>query len=71
MQWKEFIPFLLGFIALMYLLKYYPKGPWIIIVSVVGIVYGMIMKNLVEDQSTTPRMLRDLYPTMATKTVLW
>jgi hypothetical protein len=40
----EFVPFLIFFGVLMYLSKYLPGKPWIILIALLGIVYGFVMK---------------------------
>jgi SulP family sulfate permease len=64
LQYKEFLPFLVFFVALMYLLKYKPQIPWIIVVAFVGIIYGVIMKEVVGNKDIQPLLLMDLYPQM-------
>ena len=54
------------FIALTLLLKWKPKTPWIILISIIGIIYGAIMKNLVENNAEfAPKILKDIYPEMS------
>lgn len=57
LQWKEFLPFLVGYITLMSLFKWNPKVPWIVAMAAAGILYGVIMKEAVGDDSLTPHML--------------
>jgi hypothetical protein len=41
----------------MYLSKYVPKTPWIIILAVIGIIYGYVMKEVVADKTIQPVLL--------------
>ena len=61
-QWKEFFCFLPFYVSLMFLLKYKPQIPWIIVIAILGVIYGAIMKEGVADQKMTPVLLRDIYP---------
>lgn len=58
----EFLPFFIGFIILMSLLKWKPQHPWIIVVAILGIIYGAIMKSSAPDMA--PLCLMDIYPKM-------
>lgn len=57
MQEKEFFPFLVFFVALMSLLKWKPQVPWIIVIAILGIIYGAVMKECVADKNLTPKLL--------------
>lgn len=61
-QWKEFFCFLPFYVSLMFLLKYKPQIPWIIVIAILGVIYGAIMKEGVNDPKMTPVLLRDIYP---------
>ena len=71
-QMKEFLCFLPFFVVLMSLSKWKPAVPWIIVIAALGIIYGVIMAELVqteglkyEDPSNmTPKLLRDVYPSL-------
>jgi len=58
----EFIPFLIFFGVLMYLSKYLPGRPWIILIALLGIVYGFVMKQFIP--SLKPTLLIDKYSDM-------
>jgi SulP family sulfate permease len=58
----EFIPFLIMFIALFALLKVYPSKPWIIVIAVIGNIYGIITARYAEN--IKPKLLLDIYPDM-------
>ncbi len=45
-QLKEFLPFLFFFSILMYLAKYKPGKPWIILIAVLGIIYGFAFDSV-------------------------
>lgn len=62
-QMKEFLPFLIFFIALMALLMWKPAGPWIITVAILGCVYGWVTSTWIKD--IRPVLMHDKYPTMA------
>lgn len=68
MQWKEFAPFLVFFILLMSLMKWVPGRPWIILVAILGIIYGAIMKAWAAD--IAPVVIGDIYPAMKTSVQL-
>lgn len=69
---KEFLCFLPFFVVLMSLSKWKPSVPWIIVIAALGIIYGVIMAELVaaegskyEDPTNlTPKLLRDVYPSL-------
>lgn len=69
-QSKEFLCFLPFFLVLMSLLRWKPAVPWIIVVAALGIVYGVIMKEAVGDDTLTPKLLKDIYPKLATEVQL-
>lgn len=58
----EFVPFLIFFGVLMYLSKYLPGRPWIILIALLGIVYGFVMKQFIP--SLKPTLLIDKYSDM-------
>lgn len=58
---NEFLPFLFFFLSLMYLAKYKAGKPWIILIAVLGIIYGYATYSI---QSIRPVLLRDKYPAM-------
>lgn len=81
-QSKEFLCFLPFFVVLMSLLKWKPAVPWIIVIAAIGIVYGIIMRELVEPDifydasgkllpnpkpQLTPLLLKDVYPTLSSE----
>jgi len=47
-QPKEFFCFLPFFVVLMSLSRWKPATPWIIVIASIGIIYGIIMRELVE-----------------------
>ena len=49
MQEKEFYTFLPFFIILMTLLKWKPKIPWIIVIAVIGVIYGYALETHFDD----------------------
>lgn len=61
-QASEFVPFLILYVMLMSLMKYFPGKPWIIFIALVGMIYGYITVNFIND--IKPLILRDKYPTM-------
>lgn len=61
---------MLFFTVLMSLFAWKPTVPWIIVIAILGIVYGVVMKEAVADDTMTPMMLQDLYPRMANETQL-
>lgn len=71
--WPDFSVFLVLFVVLMLLSKYLPGRPWIVLIAIIGVIYGFCMATYSEDLK--PKLLRDLYPEMkeATldKAVLW
>lgn len=69
-QWKEFFCFLPFYVSLMFLLKYKPQIPWIIVIAILGVIYGAIMKEGVNDPKMTPVLLRDIYPQLTTSVQL-
>ena len=58
----EFIPFFIFFVILMALAKYLPGKPWIVLIAIVGTLYGYIMTKFAP--SFKPTLLRDKYPEM-------
>jgi len=60
----------------MSLSRWKPAVPWIIVIAALGIVYGMIMRLVVEpdvkyaDASYTPFLLKDKYPTLSSEIIL-
>ena len=65
MQTKEFFCFLPFYVALMSLLRWKPQIPWIIVIAVIGIIYGIVMKEVIADPVKTPTLLKDVYPTLS------
>ena len=61
-RFVEFTPFLIFFGILMYLSKYLPGRPWIILIALLGIIYGVVMAKFVP--SLKPTLLLDKYPEM-------
>ena len=59
--WADFIVFLILFIVLMWLSKYRPGKPWIVLVAIVGVAYGWAITKWGDD-SMKPKLLRKLYP---------
>jgi len=58
----EFVPFFVLFVALITLLKKFPKQPWIIYIAIVGMIYGFVTATWIE--SIKPFILKDAYPAM-------
>jgi len=69
-QSKEFLCFLPFFLVLMSLLRWKPSVPWIIVIAALGVLYGVIMKEAVGDDTLTPKLLKDIYPKLATEVQL-
>jgi ABC-type antimicrobial peptide transport system permease subunit len=46
----------------MYLSKYLPGRPWIILIALLGIIYGVVMAKFIP--SLKPTLLLDVYPEM-------
>ena len=59
---SEFIPFFLFFALLFSLMKYLPGRPWIILVAILGVIYGALSENMFP--SFKPTLLKDKYPDM-------
>jgi MFS superfamily sulfate permease-like transporter len=59
---SEFVPFLILYLMLMSLMKFFPGKPWIIFIALVGMIYGYITVNFINE--IKPLILRDKYPTM-------
>jgi len=85
MQPKEFFCFLPFFVVLMSLSKWKPAVPWIIVIASIGIIYGIIMRELVEPDifygsdgkllpnpkpELTPLLLKDVYPSLSAEVKL-
>jgi len=68
MQQKELLPFLVFFVFLMTLMKMRPGRPWIVLVAVLGILYGWITKTWAA--TAAPTILADIYPVMRTSVQL-
>lgn len=62
MNFVEFTPFIIFFAVLMTLSKLFPGKPWIILVAILGIIYGFIMTKFVPLYK--PTLLLDKYPEM-------
>lgn len=58
----EFTPFLVFFIILMCLSKFVPGKPWIILIAILGIIYGYVMSKFVPQFK--PTLLIDKYAEM-------
>ena len=56
------------FIGLMVLMKKNPKKPWIILIALIGLVYGLVTSFWISD--IKPHVLKDIYPEM-TDAKLW
>jgi len=69
MQPKELLPFLVFFVLLMSLMKWVPGRPWIVLVAVLGILYGWITKTWAA--TVAPTILLDIYPVMSKSVQLW
>ena len=54
--------FLIFFTALMSMLMIRPKGPWIIVTTIIGCIYGWVTSKWAE--GIKPFLLRDKYPSM-------
>lgn len=73
----EFVPFLVLFITLMLLSKYLPGRPWIILIAIIGIIYGFVTAKYANEPDPEkgtdikPKLLRELYPTLSTEITLW
>jgi sulfate permease, SulP family len=59
----EFLPFFVFFVALFSLMKFLPGRPWIILIAILGVIYGFITKTYLENLK--PTLLMDKYPEMA------
>ena len=62
LSWTAFVPFLAMFACLMTLLKKFPKHPWIILIALVGNIYGLIVVNYIP--GIAPKCLVNLFPRM-------
>lgn len=62
-SWKDFVPFLLFFGLLFGLMKRFPGRPWMLCCALVGIVWGVIVKEA-EVEPLRCLLLADLYPTL-------
>ena len=60
LMWADFSVFLVLVITLMLLSWKLPGRPWIVLISVIGIVYGYVITSYFSDLK--PRLLRDMYP---------
>ena len=58
----EFVPFLVFFVMLYSLMKFLPGRPWIIVISVMGVIYGVLSENFFP--SFKPTLLKNKYPDM-------
>jgi len=76
---KEFLVFLPLFVILMTLSKWKPAVPWIIVIAAIGIIYGVIMKEIMEPDldvkswkkyQSTPVLLKNIYPSLSDKVTL-
>ena len=63
--WKDFFCFLPFFAVLMTLLRWKPSVPWIVIIAALGVIYGVIMEEVVGNIKYTPVLLREIYPSLA------
>lgn len=77
LEWTEFAPFLVLFTVLMLLSKYLPGRPWIILIAIVGVIYGAVTDRWFNESDPTkgsdikPKLLRDLYPALTNDITLW
>lgn len=77
LQMVEFAPFFIFFATLMYLSKYHPGKPWIVLIALIGVLYGFMTDKYLSESDPTkgtnikPKLLRDLYPTLSEKITLW
>lgn len=62
LKWNEFIPFLIMFGTLFTLARKRPGKPWIILIAVVGMIYGLFTSHVTP--SIKPTLLKDAYPGM-------
>lgn len=58
----EFIPFFLFFAMLFSLMKFLPGRPWIILIAIFGVIYGVLSEKVFP--SFKPTLLKDKYPDM-------
>ena len=64
--------FLVTFIPLFFLSKYKPKIPWILIVCIAGIIFGVIVETTdSKEKGWAPDLLSDIYPEMSTRLVVF
>lgn len=61
---KEFVPFLVMYLALMILLRKFPTKPWIIFIALCGMIYGFSTSVLLSSSAIKPTLLKDMYPEM-------
>jgi len=62
-SWRDFIPFLVFFFMLLFLMKRFPGKPWMLLTALVGIIWGIIVKEGEIDPIRCV-LLADLYPTL-------
>lgn len=60
--WGDFAVFLVLFAALMLLSKYLPGRPWIVLIAIIGVIYGSAISHWSPEDK--PKLLGDLYPTL-------
>jgi sulfate permease, SulP family len=41
---NAFIPFMVFYICLLLLMKYFPGKPWVILIAIIGMIYGFVTK---------------------------
>lgn len=63
LKFAEFIPFLFMFATLFTLARRFPGKPWIILIALIGMTYGVLTSFAIP--SIKPTLLKDVYPTMA------
>ena len=59
-DFKAFGPFLVFYISLMILMRKFPGKPWVILIAVLGMIYGFFTK--VFFPNIKPDLLYDQYP---------
>ena len=55
-----FVPFLLFFVCLFSLMKFFKGKPWIILIAILGCIYGYAVSGTYMQ----PQLLREAYPAM-------
>jgi MFS superfamily sulfate permease-like transporter len=62
LQLEVFLPFFIFFVTLFSLMKFLPGRPWIILIAVVGNLYGILVNKAIP--AIRPLLLQDKYPEM-------